>query len=712
MDPHQPQKCKWIGGCPNNTILGGPHCQDHRRQYYESRHPQPNKNDSFRSSSSIPSIPKDSAATRLVNGSTENGLLNSPYSSRVSSPKLDKKQLQENFTARKSVKSSLSSGQPQVSPVPPIHMLPSDLPSANPRPVKRQRVSGVPNLSEPRPKSNSSFSENGIPPLSKRGMLRQSEERTYKLSAIDDFALRPKKKDAVIESARSNAYNDQRQPSRGDIRPSSSGRQPAPASNQQPQSTGLDGVAHPVSPVIIADDSGSTLSRPKPQPQPQPQPQPPPRSSIPNGIPGVGRLIPKPSPDGQTELPREKGNVVTPNSKQGREGPIQPGGVAQVKHGPSASVEQALKNLHAQKAPQSTIPSPPTVQATSRPRQLNGLSPKPPGNKQRVTGSTQKNGLGPVHVDSSNTSTHPQLPPTKQHQPVNGIHQASVEEGNSIPIKGWTPINLVRKDSKPEQSTIKRVAKTKQITPAPEAINPVPQEIRVVPADQNYNIQSPVPSVQNMQSTPVTTPVTVTETSQPPSTSSQGPLSGLLGGREWKKMSPEERRLFWVAQHDADAFDAQIYSENNRPFRPGDELFGLPEDELPPRPKRAATHFDYIDPRPTVPVYRFEEWYEKKQDEIKSRGNRKANFGKAVKRLAQQKREAFNLSQKKHTAVPQRVQDNPKWLAALDVLKQIEAQNRAKKRRTRLAKDKWTPASANDYFFACRHGIKQLAIDD
>ncbi|KAI0521875.1 hypothetical protein F5B22DRAFT_507941 [Xylaria bambusicola] len=712
MDPHQLQKCKWTGGCPNNTIIGGPYCHDHRRQYYEIRHPQPDKNDNFCSSSSIPSIPKDSAATRLGNRSTENGSLNSPYASRVPPPKLDKKQFQDiKHVARKSVKSSLSSGQPQASPVAAVQMLPSDLPSANPRPLKRQRVSGVPNLSEPRPKSNSSFSENGIPPLSKRGMLRQSEERTYKLSAIDDFALRPKKKDAVIEPARSNTYNDQRQSSRGDTRPSSSGRQPAPVSNQQPQSNGLNGLAHPGSPVIIADDSGSTLPRPKPQPQPQP----PPKNFIPNGTPEVGRPIPKPLLDGKTELFREKVNVVTPSNKQGREGPIQPGGVAQVKHGPSASVEQTSKKIYAQKAPQSTIPSPSTVQDTSRPRQPNGLSPKSSGDKQRVTAPTQNNGLGPVSVNSSNTSIHPQLPPTKQHQPVNGVRQASVEEGNSIPIKGWTPINLVRKDSKPEQSPITKATKTKQITPVPEVISPVPQETRLVSPDQNHNMQSPVPlvpPVQIMQSTPATTPVTVTETSEPPSSRGQGPLSALLGDREWKKMSPEERRLFWVSQHDADAFDAQIYSENNRPFRPGDKLFGLPEDELPPRPKRAATHFDYIDPRPSVPVYRFEEWYEKKQDEIKSRGGRKANFGKAVKRLAQQKSEASNLSQKTQAAVPQRVQDNPKWLAALDILKQIEAQNRAKKRRARLAKQKETPASANDSFFACRHGIKQLSISD
>lgn len=737
MDPRPQDRCKWPGDCIFYASPGGLFCSLHRRQHFENHALQPGKNDAFRNSSSNPppSIPRDPTTTRLGNGSGENGLLKNPHTSRILSPKSNKKQLPTAGLARKTVKQPANLEQTHAHLASSTQGLSSEVQTANPRPLKRQRVSGVPNLSEPQLRSNSSsFSENGIPPSSKRGMLRQSEERTYKLSAIDDFALRPKKKDAAVESARSNASNDRRQPQQGDSRPSSSSQQALPPS-QQPQSIGLNGnvrlASHAISPAsLVIDLTADDSERLQPQPKPQPQAQPPPKSFVPNGITGVGHQIPKQLHDGN-----QIRNVVTPDNKQGREGPTQSRGIAQIKHGPS--VEQASRNL-VNKSPQNVIPSAPSnshIAQATRP-QTNGVSPKIPGNQQKFNAPTQNNGLGPVHMDTSDPANNPHnAPPIKQTQAVNGTYRPAVEEKTSIPIKGWTPINSVinstRNGTKPEQSAVKKVTKgatkaSTQTLPMAEAISSIPKEARVMSPGEIRHKEPPIPPIpsvlskQNMQSTPVT--LTKTCQPRPLPTAKQGPLTALLGGREWKKMSPEERRLFWVSQHDPKWFDAQIYSENNRPFRPGDPLFGLPESDLPPRPTQPATHFDYVDPRPQATPRRFEYWLKTKRDEISARGNRKANFGKAIKRTARRKRAAPSLSEEqRRDALPQRVRDDPNWLAAVGILEQIEAQTREKRKQQQqqqshsrendtITKDssKVQTISTNDSFFACKDGVEHF----
>ncbi|TGJ79994.1 hypothetical protein E0Z10_g8775 [Xylaria hypoxylon] len=219
----------------------------------------------------------------------------------------------------------------------------------------------------------------------------------------------------------------------------------------------------------------------------------------------------------------------------------------------------------------------------------------------------------------------------------------------------------------------KTTKSTVQAMPIPDApMTPRPQATRVATPHRTNGTQLPI---QDVQAAPVLQP----EKGEPPTTISQRPLTALLGGREWKKMSAQERRLFWVSQHDPEAFDAQIYSENNRPFRPGDDLFGVTDYTLPPRPTRPAIYFDYIDLRPRSPRQRFEEWYQRKQKEISARGSRKTNLGKAVKRAVERKRAApIPDPSQKRNALPRRVRDDPKWLAAVDVLDQIAAQVRHK----------------------------------
>ncbi|KAF2967736.1 hypothetical protein GQX73_g5797 [Xylaria multiplex] len=521
----------------------------------------------------------------------------------------------------------------------------------------------MPNLPEFYPRSNSSsFSENGIPPSSKRGMFRQSEERTYKLSAVDDFALRPKKKEAANESAKSKAYNDQRQPYRRESHHSSSSQQ-IPSSSRPAQGSGPNGLVHPQSLIIDLtrdDDREPRLQQLKPHLSP--------KTHLSNGTAASHQKPKKPS-DEIPDLHREPRGFVAINHKQFREGPKQPANVPQTGHG--SSVEQGSRNLHAQPSPQKTIPKAPIVQAALKAalKPEKEAPPEQPVSKQRANVPALNNGLGPVHTDASDTPTRQyNLPPTEERQLANGIRQFSLDEKSSAPV------NPTPGPTETEQITTENTATvTEQATLIPDApMAPRPRPTKVATPHQINGTQPPVQVVQDP-------PVLQPEKSQPPTTINQGPLSALLGGRKWKNMSPEERRLFWVSQHDPVAFDAHIYSENNRPFRPGDALYGVDIDTLPSRPTRPAMHFDYIDPRPRYSEQRFEEWYQRKQKEITARGNRKKNLGKAVKRAAQRKRAApIPSASQRRGALPQRVRDNPKWVAALDVLERIEAQVRDK----------------------------------
>ncbi|KAI0538653.1 hypothetical protein GGR58DRAFT_288130 [Xylaria digitata] len=667
MDPQQIQRCKWEGCRAYEVVFGGIYCQEHKRQYFQGRPPQSDKTQPFSNLSPKPppppGLPRDPATTRPENRGNENGLLNNLYSSATSSPTNEKKQLSGKHTARKSTKQPLDLGQGYISvPTSPVRRPSVDTQSTtDSRPVKRQRVSGMPNLPEFYPRSNSSsFSENGIPPSSKRGMFRQSEERTYKLSAVDDFALRPKKKEAANESAKAKTYNDQRQPYRRESHHGSSSQQ-IPSSSRPPQGSGPNGLVHPQS--LIIDLTRDDDREPRSQ---HPKPQFSPKNHVPNGTTASHQKPKKPS-DEIPDLHREPRGFVAINHKQFREGPKQPVGVSQAQHG--SSVEQGSRNLHAQPSPQKAVPKAPTVQAASKPEKES--PPEPPISKQMPNIPALNNGLGPVRIDTSDTPTRQcnNLPPnTEERQLANGIRQVSLDEKSSAPV------NPAQGTTEAEQITTKNTTKAVvQTTPVPDApMAPWPQPTKVA---KPHQINGTQPPVQDVQDPPVLQP----EKSQPPTTINQGPLSALLGDREWKKMSPEERRLFWVSQHDPVAFDAQIYSENNRPFRPGDPLFGVASDALPPRPTRPAMHFDYLDPRPRYSEQRFEEWYQRKQKEISARGNRKKNLGKAVKRAAQRKRAAPIPSEnRRRDALPRRVRDNPKWLAALDVLERIEAQVRDK----------------------------------
>ncbi|KAI1270679.1 hypothetical protein F5Y18DRAFT_19268 [Xylariaceae sp. FL1019] len=137
---------------------------------------------------------------------------------------------------------------------------------------------------------------------------------------------------------------------------------------------------------------------------------------------------------------------------------------------------------------------------------------------------------------------------------------------------------------------------------------------------------------------------------------------------QWRNMTPEERRQYHIARHDPRKFDALIYSENNRPFRPGDPLFGVPLQDLhylqPNRPKpRPAKYWAHINPLVYYTQERSEAWLQQKQKEIAARGTRKARISKPIERSAKPTIEA-GAPEFDYDSLPQRVKDNPKWVEA------------------------------------------------
>ncbi|KAI0544914.1 hypothetical protein F4679DRAFT_589020 [Xylaria curta] len=586
-------------------MSGGVYCLEHKLQDNQGRRPPSDKNQASPNiSTNLALLPKKSFSVN-------------PSFSGAASPTNEKKLLPDKHTARKGVRQSSNSGQAHIaSAISPMRRPSADTSPGKSRSAKKQCSPGVASVSGLHSKSNSSsFSENGIPHLSSRGMFRQSEERTYKLSAVDDFALRPKKKEAA-QSARSKPYNDQRQSNRGDNHLSSSSR-PAVASSKPPQPTNFKGSSGSFVIDLTRDDSMPTLPRSKPQPSPN--------SYTPNGITGVLQK-PQMFSNESHNLTHERKDFLGPDNKQHHKSPP-----VFRHHG----YTKQTRELHTQSPLPNAVLGAPMMQPTSKP--LNGTISEAPTSKQKSDTPALNNGPRPVHINSSDTSTyeHDLLP---IRQLTNGTHQPSLDEKSSAPVDSSSGAPVT------EQMMAKRKLKP-----------PVRKPIVAPPAPQPQVISAAPPQQTEIR---------------------QGALSALLEGREWKKMSPEARRLFWVSQHDEAQMDAHIYSENNRPFRPGDPLFGLADDALPPRPQRPATHFDYINPTIHYSRQRPEEWYQQKQKEISARGNRKAGFGEVAKRAVERKRK------RKENVLPQRVRQNPQWLQAVQVLEAIEAQTRKKREAT------------------------------
>ncbi|OTB01178.1 hypothetical protein M426DRAFT_25890 [Hypoxylon sp. CI-4A] len=153
-----------------------------------------------------------------------------------------------------------------------------------------------------------------------------------------------------------------------------------------------------------------------------------------------------------------------------------------------------------------------------------------------------------------------------------------------------------------------------------------------------------------------------------------------------KVLTPEERRQALVSKHDPAKFDSYIYGKMNEPFRPDSTSYDMPEWRQPPRPTRPAEVFAHIDPRIHWNHSRTDEWHREKQKEIRERGNKKSNFGRAAARSAERKRQERKSDSAPIVDLPERVRTNPQWMAALEEMQEMEEASRAHKRKEKLEK--------------------------
>ncbi|KAL0777895.1 hypothetical protein CaCOL14_005548 [Colletotrichum acutatum] len=119
----------------------------------------------------------------------------------------------------------------------------------------------------------------------------------------------------------------------------------------------------------------------------------------------------------------------------------------------------------------------------------------------------------------------------------------------------------------------------------------------------------------------------------------QNPKPGF--SRKTKKLTCEERRLQLCADFEFTKFDAMIYSQPDATRPPlGVYTLAAPietsKGASPPGADDGHFHMK-LDPRIHWPHNRSDQWYTSKMEEIKARGGRKANFGKAAKRMRQQR---------------------------------------------------------------------------
>ncbi|OHE99093.1 hypothetical protein CORC01_05586 [Colletotrichum orchidophilum] len=111
--------------------------------------------------------------------------------------------------------------------------------------------------------------------------------------------------------------------------------------------------------------------------------------------------------------------------------------------------------------------------------------------------------------------------------------------------------------------------------------------------------------------------------------------------RKTVKLTCEERRLQLCDDFDSAKFDAMIYGQTDA-SRPPIGVFALAAPIANSKRASSSSGDDgrfhmKLDPRIHWPHHRSSQWYNSKMEEIKARGGRKANFGKAAKRMRQQR---------------------------------------------------------------------------
>lgn len=164
---------------------------------------------------------------------------------------------------------------------------------------------------------------------------------------------------------------------------------------------------------------------------------------------------------------------------------------------------------------------------------------------------------------------------------------------------------------------------------------------------------------------PKTTPTRATSTRSNPSRTRIGQNekaspTAYTKLRPVARTPPLEKQRRRLAEQDISNLDAYVYGQQGSSEPPP----GVERRHEPPEPKQQDNVFyAHIDPRIHRGRPHSSEWYQQKEAEIKARGGRKANFGKAIQRMKEQRLkkgpENFEAS------LPDRVRHNEDWVSAL-----------------------------------------------
>lgn len=137
----------------------------------------------------------------------------------------------------------------------------------------------------------------------------------------------------------------------------------------------------------------------------------------------------------------------------------------------------------------------------------------------------------------------------------------------------------------------------------------------------------------------------------------KSPYAGLRIFTRTPPLEKQRRRL--AETLDSSALDSFIYGQEASSEPP----LGVEKPPEQQTKKRQDVYYGNIDPRIHWTRPHTDEWYRMKGEEIKARGGRKANFGKAAQRMREQRLKEDPGAWEED--LPDRVRNNEQWLGAL-----------------------------------------------
>ncbi|KAH8753335.1 hypothetical protein F5883DRAFT_575298 [Diaporthe sp. PMI_573] len=175
----------------------------------------------------------------------------------------------------------------------------------------------------------------------------------------------------------------------------------------------------------------------------------------------------------------------------------------------------------------------------------------------------------------------------------------------------------------------------------------VPASSGKSPCIDSTETHQPSPSVlqRNFHSSPVGLPSDISK----------------IGGLQPVSRTPplEKQRQRLVENHDVSALDRFIYGQETASQPP----LGVVVPASRQLRKRENVLYARISPRIHWTRHHSREWYQKKEEEIEARGRRKANFGKAARRMRE--RRLNEHPEAWEESLPERVRNDKAWLSMM-----------------------------------------------